>query len=65
MNAGYERDGFRVLPNFLPAADCDALQARAAELAAGVDALHLIDGRATYSEDNGLQRPGFPLRGFS
>jgi phytanoyl-CoA hydroxylase len=28
-------------------------------------ALHLIDGRAVYSEDNWLQRPGFPLRGFS
>jgi phytanoyl-CoA hydroxylase len=28
-------------------------------------ALHLIDGRATYSVDNWLQRPDFPLRGFS
>ena len=28
-------------------------------------ALHLIDGRATYSSDNWLQRPDFPLRGFS
>ena len=28
-------------------------------------ALHLIDGRATYSTDNWLQRPDFPLRGFS
>ena len=28
-------------------------------------ALHLIDGRATYSADNWLQRPDFPLRGFS
>lgn len=37
MNAAYERDGFLVLPDFLPAADCDALQARAAELAAGFD----------------------------
>jgi len=37
MNPDYERDGFLVLPDFLPAADCDALQARAAELAAGVD----------------------------
>ena len=34
----YEQDGFLVLEGFLPAADCDALQARAAELAAGVDA---------------------------
>jgi len=37
MNAAYERDGFVVLPDFLSAADCDALQARAAELAAGFD----------------------------
>ncbi len=35
--ASYERDGFLVLPDFLPAADCDALQARAAELVAGFD----------------------------
>jgi phytanoyl-CoA hydroxylase len=37
MNAAYERDGFLVQPDFLSAADCDALQARAAELAAGSD----------------------------
>ncbi|MBS0524682.1 MAG: phytanoyl-CoA dioxygenase family protein [Proteobacteria bacterium] len=37
MNADYERDGFLVVPDFLPAADCDALQARAAELVAGFD----------------------------
>jgi len=37
MNADYERDGFLVLPNFLSAADCDALQARAAELGGGAD----------------------------
>lgn len=35
--AAYERDGFLVLPDFLPAATCDALQARAAELVAGFD----------------------------
>jgi phytanoyl-CoA hydroxylase len=35
--AAYERDGFLVLPDFLSAADCDALQARAAELMAGFD----------------------------
>jgi phytanoyl-CoA hydroxylase len=35
--AAYERDGFLVLPDFLPAADCDALQARAAELVALCD----------------------------
>jgi phytanoyl-CoA hydroxylase len=33
----YRRDGFLVLRDFLPAADCDALQARAAELVAGFD----------------------------
>lgn len=31
----YDRDGFLVLEDFLPPADCDALQARAAELVAG------------------------------
>lgn len=146
MNADYDRDGFLVVPDFLPAADCGALQARAAERAArcaldDVDrdngcltalagahrgplrqrfrrsgegtvmetvdstpwpaiaptpveirrgtlvvlhgllphassanrsarsrhayALHLIDRRAAYSPDNWLQRPDFPLRGFS
>ena len=30
----YARDGFLVLEDFLPPADCDALQARAAELVA-------------------------------
>jgi len=34
----YEQDGFLVLEGFLPAADCDALQARAAELVAGFEA---------------------------
>jgi phytanoyl-CoA hydroxylase len=33
----YARDGFLVLEGFLPAADCDALQARAAELVTGFD----------------------------
>jgi phytanoyl-CoA hydroxylase len=28
-------------------------------------ALHLIDGRADYSDDNWLQRPDLPLRGFA
>jgi len=37
MNADYTRDGFLVVPDFLSAADCDALQARAAELVAGFD----------------------------
>jgi phytanoyl-CoA hydroxylase len=35
--AAYERDGYLVLPDFLSTADCDALQARAAELVAGFD----------------------------
>ena len=33
----WQRDGFLVLPGFLPPADCDALQERAAELVAGFD----------------------------
>jgi len=37
MNADYARDGFVVLPDFLSAADCEALRQRAAELEAGVD----------------------------
>src|SRR5690349_24053213 len=37
MNADYARDGFLVVPDFLAAADCDALQGRAAELVAGFD----------------------------
>jgi phytanoyl-CoA hydroxylase len=35
--AAWERDGFLVLPGFLPAAECDALQARAAALVEGFD----------------------------
>ncbi len=35
--AAYARDGFLVLADFLPTADCDALQARAAELVAAFD----------------------------
>ncbi len=35
--ATYQRDGFLVLDGFLPPADCDALQARAAELVAAFD----------------------------
>ena len=34
---GYARDGFLVLKDFLPAADCDALQQRAVALVAGFD----------------------------
>ena len=35
--AAYARDGFLVLEDFLPSGDCDALQARAAELVAAFD----------------------------
>jgi phytanoyl-CoA hydroxylase len=35
--AAYDRDGFLVLEDFVSAEDCDALQARAAELVAGFD----------------------------
>jgi phytanoyl-CoA hydroxylase len=37
MNADYDRDGFLVVPDFLSAADCDVLRARAAELVASFD----------------------------
>jgi len=37
MSAAYQRDGFLIVPDFLSAADCDALRARAAELVAGFD----------------------------
>ncbi len=37
QRAAYDRDGYLVLENFVPASDCDALQARAAELVAGFD----------------------------
>jgi len=33
----YARDGFAVLPDFVPLGDCEALKARAAELVAGFD----------------------------
>jgi phytanoyl-CoA hydroxylase len=33
----YRRDGFLVLPGFLPSHECDVLQARAAELVSGFD----------------------------
>ena len=33
----YARDGFAVLPDFVTGADCEALKARAAELAAGFE----------------------------
>lgn len=35
--AAFDRDGFLVVRDFLPQADCDALQARAAELVAAFD----------------------------
>lgn len=35
--AAYDRDGFLVLERYVSAGDCDALQARAAELVAGFD----------------------------
>jgi phytanoyl-CoA hydroxylase len=37
MNSAYQRDGFLVVPDFLSAADCDVLQARAAALVAAAD----------------------------
>ncbi len=37
MRAAYARDGFLILEGFVPPADCDALQARAAELVDAFD----------------------------
>jgi phytanoyl-CoA hydroxylase len=37
MNADYDRDGFLIVRDFLAAAECDALQHRAAELVAAFD----------------------------
>jgi phytanoyl-CoA hydroxylase len=37
MNSDFESDGFLVLPDFMSADDCDALQSRAAALMAGFD----------------------------
>jgi phytanoyl-CoA hydroxylase len=37
MREAFARDGFLILEGFLPTADCDALQARAATLVAGFD----------------------------
>lgn len=37
QRAAYARDGFLVFEDFVPAADCDALKARAAELVQGFD----------------------------
>ena len=50
--AAYARDGFLILEDFLPPADCDALQARAAELVAGFDR----------APDSGLARTVFSTR---
>jgi phytanoyl-CoA hydroxylase len=37
MRSGFERDGFLVLPGFVPVADCEALRARMAELIEGFE----------------------------
>ena len=60
--AAYARDGFLVLEGFLPPADCDALQARAAELVAGFDP---GPARTIFStRDQGhARRPLFPRIG--
>jgi hypothetical protein len=63
--ASYGHDGFLALPDFLSAAERDALSANRPSRPRHAYALHLIDGRATYSVDNWLQRLEFPLRGFS
>ena len=53
--ASYGRDGFLAVPDFLSPADCDALSANRSSRPRHAYALHLIDGRATYSVDNWLQ----------
>jgi len=66
--AAYERDGFMVVPDFLPPADCDALQARAAELIAGFDpgpVRTVFSGRDQgHARDRYFQESGEAIRFF-
>jgi phytanoyl-CoA hydroxylase len=68
MLAAYRRDGFLVLEDFVPAADCEALVARAAELVARRDRL---EQRAVFSaadqahaEDAYFRESGDKIRFF-
>ena len=65
--AAYERDGFWVLEDFLSAADCDALQARAAELMGGWDrgALAAFSTRdQSHARDRYFRESGGAIRFF-
>ena len=66
--ATYERDGFLVLERFLPMDDCDALQARAAELVAGFDpgsARTIFSARdQAHARDRYFQESGGAIRFF-
>jgi phytanoyl-CoA hydroxylase len=54
--AAYGRDGFLVLEDFVPAEDCDALQARAAELVASFDPGPARTIFSTRDQGHGLDR---------
>ena len=54
--AAYARDGFLVLENFVSGEDCDALQARAAELVAGFDPGPVRTVFSARSEGHALDR---------
>ena len=66
--AAYARDGFLVLEGFLPPGDCDALQARAAELVAGFDprpARTIFSGRDQgHASDRYFRDSGGAIRFF-
>ena len=64
----YERDGFLVLEDFLPPADCDALQARVVELVAAFDpgpARTVFSARdQSHARDRYFQDSGGAIRFF-
>jgi phytanoyl-CoA hydroxylase len=66
--AAYDRDGFLVLERFLPSDDCDALQARAAELVAAFDpgpARTIFSARdQSHARDRYFQESGGAIRFF-
>ena len=66
--AAYARDGFLVLEGFLPQADCDALQARIAQLVAGFDpgpARTIFEShRQGHADDRYFQESGGAIRFF-
>lgn len=68
MQAAYDRDGFLVLEDFVPAADCQALIERTAELVEGFDPLaeHGIFSTAdqAHARDRYFQKSGDKIRFF-